>query len=196
VAYPQATITQPDKPDADLGPALALGAGVAACGAFIVGVFSGVTGIQSTYVAVLLGWLVGLVVSRAGRDLPAAAGAAILSLAGSVAASVIAVTISLIRHVHVPLTIVLEHISRVLSVVPHVVGFFGFWCWALASVVGWATVKSRGRARRSAPWPATSYGAHGVPAHPPDAGGIAGYGSTDSPAPGGSAEPGPGTGPT
>jgi len=55
------------------GPAVALGLATAIGGAIVVGVFSGLTSIQSTYAAILLGWVVGLVVCRAGSDHPAAA---------------------------------------------------------------------------------------------------------------------------
>jgi len=144
MSYPQAPVLSVPPP-ARTGAALALGAAVAVGGALIVGVFSGMTSIQSAKVAILLGWLVGLVVSRAGPALDAAAGAGILSVAASAAASVIGVIIVIVRLGHVPLAIVLDHLPRVISLMPHVIGWFGFVCWALAAVFGWATVRSRGR---------------------------------------------------
>jgi hypothetical protein len=128
-----------------LGAALGLGATVALGGAVILGTFSGLTNYQSTYGSILLGWLVGLVVRRTGGDTPLAAAAVMLSLAGSAAGSLILVMIGLVRTLHLPLAIVVSHISRVFSLVPHVIGWFGFLCWALSGVVGWATVRTRGR---------------------------------------------------
>jgi hypothetical protein len=154
MVYPQAQGKSP-APPASLGSALGLGAAVALGGAVAVGVFSGLTNYQSTYVSILLGWLVGLVVSRAGGDTPVAAAAGMLSLAGSAAGSLIFVIIGLVRTLHVPLSIVVSNINRVFPLVPHVIGWFGFLCWALSGVVGWATVRTRGRRRSKVPQPAS-----------------------------------------
>jgi hypothetical protein len=144
MSYPQAPVLSAPPP-ARTGAALAVGAAVAVSGALIVGVFSGMTSIQSAKVAILLGWLVGLVVSRAGPALRAAAGAGILSAAACAAASVIGLIVVIVRTGHVPLAIVVDHLARVISLMPHVIGWFGFVCWALAAVFGWSTVRSRGR---------------------------------------------------
>jgi hypothetical protein len=80
-----------------LGLQLALGATIAMGGAVVVGVFGGLTTIQSTYVAILLGWLVGLVIRRTGARYDAAAAAGLLSLAGSALASVISGVIIIVR---------------------------------------------------------------------------------------------------
>jgi hypothetical protein len=129
------------------GAALALGCAAAIGGALAVGMFSGFTSIQSTYVAILLGWIVGLVVCRGGRDYAAAAGAVVLALAGSVAASVIAVCIMAVRDGHIPASIVALHFWHAIPLLPHVIGWFGFVCWALAAYVSWRTVRRRGRGR-------------------------------------------------
>ena len=133
-------------PPARLGVGLAAGIAAALAGAVVVGVFSGVTRIQSAYAAILLGWIVGLAVSRAGRDPLATAGAAVLSLAGSGAASVIAVCITAVREGHVPASIVAAHFWRAIPLLPQVIGWFGFVCWALAIIVSCRTVR-RGRGR-------------------------------------------------
>ena len=144
------------SPPSRLGTALALGFAVAIGGAIALGVFSGITRIQSAYAAILLGWVVALVVCRAGRGPLAAAGAGVLSLAGSAAASVIAVCISAVRIGHVPASIVAEHFWRAIPLLPHLIGWFGFVCWALATVVSWQTVRRRGRKRSRASSTATA----------------------------------------
>jgi hypothetical protein len=137
------------------GAALALGCAVAVGGAVAVGVFSGFTRIQSAYAAILIGWVIGLIGCRAGRDRPAAAGAVVLALAGSAAASVIAVCIMAVRDGHVPASIVAMHFWHAIPLLPHVIGWFGFVCWALAALVSWQTVRRRGRHRSLASSPAT-----------------------------------------
>jgi hypothetical protein len=127
---------------------VALGAAVAFGGAVIVGTFFGLTNYQSTYLSIVLGWLVGLVVSRAGREMPAAVASGLLALAGSALGSLIGIIIGLVRTVHVPLSVVLSNLGRVISLVPHVIGGFGFLCWGVSGVVGWAIVRSRGRTLR------------------------------------------------
>jgi hypothetical protein len=129
---------------ASLGTAVALGAAVALGGSVIVGTIFGLTNYQSTYVSIVLGWLVGLVVSRAGREMTIAVAAGVLALAGSALGSLLGIIIGLVKTVHVPLWIVLSNMGRVISLVPHVIGGFGFVCWALSGVVGWAIVRSRG----------------------------------------------------
>jgi hypothetical protein len=136
----------PPQP-ASLGLQLALGATIAMGGAVVVGVFGGLTTIQSTYVAILLGWLVGLVIRRAGARYEAAAAAGLLSLTGSALASVISGVIIIVRQAHVPLAIVLGHLSTVISLLPHAIGWFGFACWGLSTIAGWATVLKRGPRR-------------------------------------------------
>jgi hypothetical protein len=137
------------------GAALALGCTAAIGGAVAVGVFSGFTRIQSTYAAILLGWVIGLIVCRAGRDRRAAAGAVVLALAGSATASVIAVCIMAVRDGHVPAPIVATRFWHAIPLLPHVIGWFGFVCWALAALVSWQTVRRRGRKRSLASSPAT-----------------------------------------
>lgn len=144
LSYPQPSVPS-NAALAGVGVTLTLATAVAAVGALVVGAFSGFTSIQSAKVAILLGWVVGLVASRAGPGLRAAAVAGLLSLAGSAAASVIAVTIGIVRIAHVPLVIVLSHLGRVVSVTPHIVGWFGFVCWALSAVFGWGAARSQGR---------------------------------------------------
>jgi hypothetical protein len=140
--------------------ALAQGAGVAVACAFAVGVFSGLTRVQSAYVAILAGWLAGRTIHRGSRDLPAAVAAGIMALAGAALASVIAVSIRITVTAHLPYEIVAAHIARVIPLVPHFIGPFGFICWALAAVVGWLAVRSEGRRRpgltRAAAHPAST----------------------------------------
>lgn len=127
-----------------LGTAVALGAVVAFGGAIIVGAVFGLTNYQSAYLSIVVGWLVGLVVGRAGRDMPIAVAAGILALAGSALGSLLGIIIGLVKTVHVPLSVVLSNMGRVISLVPHVIGGFGFLCWALSGVVGFGIVRSRG----------------------------------------------------
>jgi hypothetical protein len=112
-------------------------------------VFSGLTSLQSAKVATLLGWVVGLVISRAGPGFKMAAGAGLLSLSASAGASMIGVIIVIVRTAHVPLAIVLAHLGLVMSVMPQAIGWFGFVCWALSAVAGWATVRANGRKHRA-----------------------------------------------
>lgn len=137
----------PAAAPAGLGSVIAMGSATALAGAFAVGLFSGLTGIQSAYAAILLGWVVGLAIRRGRRDTPAATGAGVIALAGSAAASVIALTARIVKVAHAPLGVVLMHISTVISVLPHVIGWFGFVCWALAAYAGWVTTVGRGRRR-------------------------------------------------
>jgi len=134
-----------------LGVVLAQGAGVALGSACAVGVFSGLTRVQSAYVAILGGWLVGRTIHRGSRDMPAAAGAGVMALAGAALASVIAVSIRIMVTAHLPYEIVAAHIAKVIPLVPRFIGPFGFICWALAAMVGWLAVRSQGRARRALP---------------------------------------------
>ena len=112
-----------------------------------MGVFSGITGIQSAWAAILLGWLVGLAMRRSRCDLPTAIASASIALAGSALASLIAVTLRIVKEAHVPLAVVLAHIPQVIPAVPKDIGWFGFLCWALAAYLGWVTV-SRGERRQ------------------------------------------------
>lgn len=136
------------QPRARVGAALAVGIAAAFGGAAVVGVFSGITGFQSAYAAILLGWIVGLAIGRAGRDTLVAGAATVLALAGSAAASVITVCIGAVRDGHVPAAIVAGHFWRAIPLLPHVTGWFGFACWALAAFVSWQTVR-RHRHHRS-----------------------------------------------
>jgi hypothetical protein len=111
-----------------------------------VGVFSAITGIQSAWAAIVLGWLVGLAMRRSRCDVPTTFAAAGIALAGSALASLIAVTLRIVKEAHVPLTAVLGHMPEVAPAVPRDIGWFGFACWALATYLGWVTV-SRGEAR-------------------------------------------------
>jgi hypothetical protein len=81
-------------PPVRLGAGLAVGIAAGLGRAAVVGVSSGVTGFQSAYAAILLGWIVGLAVSPAGRKQLAAAAAAVLSLAGVAARRVSLTTFS------------------------------------------------------------------------------------------------------
>jgi hypothetical protein len=114
-------------------------------------VFSGLSRVQSAYVAILGGWLVGRTIHRGSRDIPAAAGAGIMALAGAALASVIAVSIRISVAAHVPFEIVAAHIAKVIPLVPRFIGPFGFVCWGLAALVGWLSVRSQGRPRRGLP---------------------------------------------
>jgi hypothetical protein len=133
------------------GMVLAQGAGMAIAGACAVGVFSGVTRVQSTGVAILTGWLVGRTIQRGSSDVPAAVVAAILALTCAAAASVIAVAIRISVIAHVPFEIVVAHLAKVIPLVPRFIGALGFCCWALAALVGWWTVRGRSRPRAVSP---------------------------------------------
>lgn len=154
MSYPSLVAADYAPPPGRMGAALTVGMAAAIGGAAVVGVFSGVTGFHSAYVAILLGWIVGLAVSRAGRDELAAAGAAVLALAGSPAASVIAVCIAAVKDGHIPASFMAAHFWRAVPLLPHVISWFGFVCWALAAVVSWRTVRRRGRMRSRAGSPA------------------------------------------
>ena len=154
-----------------VGAALALGAGVAFAGAFVVGTVSGLTNYQSAYVSILLGWVVGLVVNRASREMPVAVAAGMLALAGSALASLIYIVIGLVRNLHVPLSSVLSNMQHVFPLVPPVIGWFGFLCWALSGVAAWATVRSRGRTLRRMSQPASLGQMSGGMSYRPLAGG-------------------------
>jgi hypothetical protein len=123
-----------------LGAAIAMGSAVAVACAVIVGLIGGVTNRQFGYGAVLLGVFTGQAVRRVRRDTHAAVAAALISLAGSALASLIGITTRLVRAAHIPLSVVLAHVSAVISIVPRAIGPFGFVCWALAAYAGWADV--------------------------------------------------------
>jgi hypothetical protein len=106
---------------------IAVGSAVAIGCAFAAGVFSGITGIHSAWAAVLLGWLVGLAIRRSRCDLLAAIAGAGIALAGSALASLIAVTLRIVKEAHVPLTLVLDHMPLVAPAVPRDIGWFGFF---------------------------------------------------------------------
>jgi hypothetical protein len=141
-----------------LGSVIAIGSAVAIGGAFAVGVFSGITGIQSAWAAILLGWLVGLAMRRSRCDLPTAIASASIALAGSALASLIAVTLRIVKEAHVPLTVVLDHMPLVAPAIPRDIGWFGFLCWALAAYLGWVTVSRGGGRQGSVLPPATPSG--------------------------------------
>ena len=123
--------------------------GVAIACAFVAGLITGLTNSQLAYAAVLLGLLVGLAIRQIRRDPQAAIAGGIISLAGGALASLIGLTVRLVKVGQIPLSIVLAHISTVIRAVPHFIGAFGFLCWALAAYVGWATAAGRGRRTRA-----------------------------------------------
>jgi hypothetical protein len=176
---------------------IAIGSAVAVGCALVVGVFSGITGIQSAWAAILLGWLVGLAIGRSRCDSPAAIAGASIALAGSALASLIAVTLRIVKQVHVPLTLVLAHMPQVIPAIPKDIGWFGFLCWALATYLGWVTV-SRGERRRGPALPPTAsggpgqqpYGAWSGPGQQPGAYDPPASGPPGNPVPGGPAQPG------
>jgi hypothetical protein len=142
-----------------------VGSAVAIACAFILGLIGGVTNTQFAYGAILLGVFTGQAVRRVRRDTQAAVAAGFISLAGSALASLIAVTMRLVKAVHVPLFTVLAHMPAVSSILPHIIGWFGFVCWALSAFTGWASV---GRQRiRTAPMSGQiSTPGHGQPPGP------------------------------
>ena len=176
-----------------LASVIAIGSAVAVGCALAVGVFSGITGIQSAWAAILLGWLVGLAIGRSRCDSPAAIAGASIALAGSALASLIAVTLRIVKQVHVPLTLVLAHMPQVIRAVPKDIGWFGFVCWAIAAYLGWQTVARGERRPGPALPPATAaegpgqqpYGAWSGPGQQP--------GAYDPPASGPPANPVPGS---
>jgi hypothetical protein len=105
--------------------------------------------VQSAYVAILAGWLLGRTIHRGSSDVPAAAAAAIMALGSAARASVIAVPIRIMVAAHVPFEIVLAHLAKVIQLVPRFIGPFGFCCWALAALVGWGTARGRNRPSHS-----------------------------------------------
>lgn len=123
-----------------LGAAIAVGSAAAVACAVILGLIGGVANRQFGYGAVLLGVFAGQAVRRVRRDTQAAVAAALISLAGGALASLIGFTTRLVRAAHVPLPVVLAHISTVISILPRAIGVFGFVCWALAAYAGWAGV--------------------------------------------------------
>jgi hypothetical protein len=177
---------------------IAIGSAVAIGSAFVVGVFGGITGIQSAWAAILLGWLVGLAIRRSRSDTPAAIAGASIALAGSALASLIAVTLRIVKEVHVPLAVVLAHIPQVIPAVPKDIGWFGFVCWALATCLGWETVARGERRHGPALPPATAsgdpgqqpYGAWSGPGQQPGADDPPASGPPGNAVPGGSAQPG------
>jgi hypothetical protein len=177
----------PTPTPVSLASVIAIGTAVAIACAFAVGLFSGITRIESAWAAILLGWLVGLAIGRKRRDSPAAIGGAIIALAGSALASVIAVTMWIVKEAHVPLAVVLAHMPVVISAVPHGIGWFGFLCWALAAYLGWVTISRAGRQQNPVLPTATASGDSG---QQPGAWGLQSSGPPGNPVPGGSAEPG------
>lgn len=123
-----------------LGLAIAVGSAVAIACAIILGLIGGLANRQFAYGAVLLGVFVGQAIRRIRRDTQAAIAAALISLAGSVLASLTGLTARLVRTVHIPLPVVLAHLPTVISILPRAIGVFGFVCWALAAYAGWADV--------------------------------------------------------
>ncbi len=146
----------PSPGPASLGSVIATGSAAAIACATAVGLFSGITGIQSAYAAILLGWAVGLTIRRGRSDTPAAIASAIIALAGGALASVIAVTMRIANQAHVPLAVVLGHLPLVISAVPQAIGWFGFVCWALAAALGWVTIVRHRPTHNFAPTPATA----------------------------------------
>jgi hypothetical protein len=126
-----------------LGQAIAVGSAVAIACAVLLGLIGGRADRQFAYGAVLLGVFVGQAVRRIRRDTQAATAAALISLAGGALASLIGLTTRLVRAGHIPLAVVLAHISTVISILPRAIGVFGFVCWALAAYAGWADVGRR-----------------------------------------------------
>src|SRR5262245_12325055 len=122
-----------------LGLAVAVGSAAAIACALALGLIVGVTNTQFAYGAILLGVFTGQAVRRVRRDQQAAVAAGLISLAGSALASLIAVTMRLVGAVHIPLFTVLAHMPAVSSVLPHILGWFGFVCWALSAFTGWAS---------------------------------------------------------
>jgi hypothetical protein len=88
----------------------------------------------------LLGVFTGQAVRRVRRDTQAAVAAGLISLAGSALASLVALTLRLVKALHIPLFTVLAHMPMVSSILPHIIGWFGFVCWALSAFTGWASV--------------------------------------------------------
>jgi len=160
-----------------------------------------VTNHQFAYGAILLGVFTGQAVRRIRRDTEAAIAAALISLAGSALASLTGLTMRLVRAAHVPLSVVLAHISTVISILPQAIGAFGFLCWALAAYAGWADVgrqrirSARTRGETAAPEQGQLYGPGqqpgGLPSVQPDHSGSGFAASPDqAPGPGPAQKPG------
>ena len=130
----------PDPAPRTLGLTMALGSAVAIACAFALGLIAGMTNTQFAYGAILLGVFTGQAVRRVRRDTQAAVAAGLISLAGSALASLIAVTMRLVKAVHIQLSTVLAHMPTVMSILPHIIGWFGFLCWALSTFTGWVNV--------------------------------------------------------
>ena len=179
-----------------LGLAIAVGSAVAIGCAVILGLIGGLADRQFAYGAVLLGVFVGQAVRRIRRDTQAAIAAALISLAGSALASLTGLTTRLVRVVHIPLPVVLGHMSTVISILPRAIGVFGFVCWALAAYAGWADVgrqpaggvRTRGATAAAGQGQLDSPGQQpgGLPGTPPDHSGL-GFAAPPGQAPG----PGP-----
>jgi hypothetical protein len=127
------------------------------------------------------------------RDTQAAIAAALISLAGSVLASLIALMTQLVKGYHIPPSTVLAHAPKVVSLLPHTLDWFGFLCWALAAYSGWRAVVGRRRtqaARMSGGTWAVGQGqlngqgpqTYGSPGGQPDLSG-AGFAAPPGPAP-------------
>lgn len=148
-----------------LGLAIAAGSAVAIACAVILGVIGSLTNTQFAYGAVLLGVFTGQAIRRIRRDTQAAIAAGLISLAGSALASLIMVTMRLVRAFHIPLSVVLAHMPTVMAGLPHVIGAFGFFCWVLATFTGFVNVgglRPGGRARGQ-----TGAVGQGLPGGPP-----------------------------
>jgi len=119
-----------------LGAVIARAAGVAIAGAIVLGLIGGFADIESAKAAILAAGLVGLATHRCARRVSAVIAAAIMSLAGAVLASLIAVCIGIAKVDHIPYGMVAAGVTKVIPLVPHVIGAFGVFCWALAALVG------------------------------------------------------------
>lgn len=139
-----------------LGLAIAVGSAVAIPCAFALGLIVGATKTQYTTEAILLGVFTGQAIRRIRRDTPAAITAGLMSLAGCAFASLIAVTMRLVREFHIPLPVVLAHMPTVISLLPHTVTTFGYLCWALATFTGFVNVGGLRPWRRARGQTATS----------------------------------------
>ena len=177
-----------------LGQAIAVGSAVAIACAFAVGLIEAMANTQFAYAAILLGIIVGRSVRRIRCDTQAAIAAGLISLAGGALASLIGLTVHLVRAFHIPLPAMLTHLPTVISILPHAIGPFGFLCWALGAAAGWANGRgpgvpgARGKTATAGPGPLYS------PARQP---GDAPGGQPQHPGPGPAPPPGqpPGLGP-
>jgi hypothetical protein len=172
-----------------LGLAIALGAAVAIACAFGLGLVVGMTNTQYAYGAILLGVFTGQAVRRIRRDTQAAVTAGLLSLAGSALASLIAITVGIVRTAHLPLALVLAHMPTVISLLPHVITTFGYLCWALATFTGFVNVGGlrpgrRARGQTIAAGQGQPGGPPGLPPDPSGSGFVAPPGQAGGPGPG------------